>query len=556
MKNIWVLIASFLLIAGPLKGQQKYWLMFSDKGPEATFYAAHPEKVISSKALLRHKRHHHTLETADLPVSATYLQQLRTAGVKIVGTSRWFNAASVSTTLDFLSLQKICPAITDMRPVGRYVSVHALDGKHQASLLQGKEGTDSTATSTLNYGATQTQQALLNLPCLHDKGFTGSGVLMAVFDAGFYKVDTLAAFDSIWAENRVLTYYDFVNQDSSIFDENTHGLSVISTIVGNLPGQYVGTAPHATVAMARTEDVFSETHQEEDNWMMAMEWADSLGADIIQSSLGYNEFDFGEGDYVYQDMNGDSAIITIAADMAAARGILVVNSAGNEGNGAWRYITAPCDADSILCVGSVNPTGLRSGFSSWGPTADGRIKPDVMAMGGSASVIGSSGNPGNGNGTSFAAPQMAGFVACLIQAHPDRTNMEVIEAVRQSADRYTMPDSGYGYGVPDACRADSILSVLDSLALQAEVYAELASHLDFFPNPVQNQLTIEVRNPAIQVVQFSVISQEGKEMLLETPENGTQSSYQLDLKNLPAGMYILKLNLESGRTFSHKFIRQ
>lgn len=547
-------LIGLILLCGSAYGQGKYWVLFEDKGPEAAQFAANPDGLISERSLERRRKMGQGILESDYPVSASYIRQLRDAGVQVHATSKWLNAASISTELDYLSLQRACPSIRDMQPLGRFVSMAANESPPPSP------PEDSNATA-ISYGVTEMQLEKIGVTCLHDRGFQGQGVLMAVFDAGFYNVDTFAAFDSTWLNNRVLTYYDFVDGDTTIFDESTHGLSVISTIIGNLPGQYVGAAPHVSVVMARTEDVSSETHQEEDNWMQAMEWADSIGVDIIQSSLGYSTFDPGEGDYTYQDLDGNVALITQAADMAAARGILVVTSAGNEGNGSWRYITAPCDADSVLCVGSVNFNDSRSSFSSVGPSADNQVKPDVMAMGGGTNIIGVSGNPGTGSGTSYAAPQMAGLVACLLSAHPLRSNMDVIQAVRESGSTYHNPDSLFGYGIPNACVADSILDVMDSLALENETMQQIRQNLNIFPNPVTDKLVIEITGMKWRIQQLDVLNPAGMRVLRSSPqsdgaESPDQSRYELNVKDLPSGMYILKMDFGGGKLHTHKFIRQ
>ncbi|MEM6268702.1 MAG: S8 family serine peptidase [Bacteroidota bacterium] len=541
----------FVLLATGSKAQDKYWVFFQDKGLEAAQFSAGAEKLLSPRAIARRARHGFTFSPADYPVSATYLRQLQDAGVQIHATSKWMNAASIRTALDYRHLQQACPAIVDMRPVGRYICT-----SHPAatSISQITDTLPDSSSTSFTYGVSANQLDKMELPCLHERGYTGEGVLVAVFDAGFYNVDTISAFDSTWLNNRVVSYYDFVDNDSTIFNESTHGLGVISTIIANRPGVYVGAAPHVSVVMARTENVFSETHQEEDDWLRAMEWADSIGVDIIQSSLGYNYFDTGEGDYTYQDMNGDTAIITRAADLAAARGILVVTSAGNEGNGSWRYITAPCDADSVLCVGSINPNDTRSSFSSVGPTADGRIKPDVVAMGGAARIINTSGNPGTGSGTSFAAPQIAGLVACLIQAHPNRSNMDVIAAVKQSADQFLNPDSLLGHGVPNACIADSILSEMDSLALESATMENIQQYVRIFPNPAEDILVLEVNTSQPRLQKIDVLNAAGARVI-GIPVT-QKSIYEIGVQDLPAGMYILRMDFGDGRLHSEKFIRQ
>jgi serine protease AprX len=318
----------------------------------------------------------------------------------------------------------------------------------------------------------------------------------------------------------------------------------------------VGAAPHATVALARTEDVGSETNQEEDNWMMAVEWADSLGADVIQSSLGYTTFDPGEVSYSYADLDGNTTIVSRAADIAAARGILVVNSAGNEGSSPWHHISSPCDADSILCVGAADFLNGYASFSGVGPSADGQVKPDVAALGVFTAVVGNNGQVGNSSGTSFAAPLMAGFAACLRSAHPQRTNMEVIQAIRESASQFLAPDTLLGYGIPDACKADSILTAWDSLGVASPEQNLPQQAVNVYPNPADDLLILENLVLGNPIVEVQVITMEGKNVMQVDKEAlGAGARKQLQLKNLPAGVYILRITLANSQVETTRFVR-
>jgi subtilisin family serine protease len=321
------------------------------------------------------------------------------------------------------------------------------------------------AQSIPDYGSTQEQIELLNLDCLHQRGYTGKGVTIAHFDDGYDGFDQLKAFEYALVNNYLKGAYDFqFDQDLSWKGNGSHGTNTVSIVHGYLPGSYIGMAYDANLLLARTEYTPTETHKEELNWKYAVDWAIDKGADIITSSLQYNTFDLGEGDYSYQkDLDGNTSIIANAADYAASKGVIVVTIQGNFGSSDWYYLATPGDADSVITVGAVGANKVKAGFSSYGPSADGQVKPDVMAQGFQTTIIEPSGQIRKGNGTSFAGPAIAGMIACLKQAHPKRTNMEIITAVRQSADRYTQPDvtGGYGYGIPDACQADEILSEMD-----------------------------------------------------------------------------------------------
>lgn len=558
MKRLILLTCSLLLLwSGTLSAQQRYWLHFADKGPAPMVGTQAPEQLLSPKAIARREKMGQAIQFADLPVHRAYLQQLSAAGIRIHQASRWFNAVSVETSLDLAQIKAICPAVNAISPVGRMrtsavappVAIAASD---RADLPQ-PAPTPHTSIN-FDYGNALDQLTQLNLPCLHQRGYTGRGVLVAQFDSGFLDVDTIDAFDSLWQQNRVIAYRDFVNNDNGVFDEDWHGLAVLSCFAANKPGVYVGAAPHVSVMLGRTETVFSETHQEEDNWLAGVEWADSAGADIIQSSLGYYVLDPGQGDYTYADMDGNTTIIAKAADMAAARGILVCNSAGNEGNGPWRYLISPCDGDSVLCVGAVNPTGQHVGFSSYGPSSDGQVKPDVMAMGAQTAVIGFGGNPGNASGTSFSSPQISGVAACLIQAHPDRSNMEIIEALRQSASQYSSPDSAYGYGIPDACKADSILEVLDLLSVRAADIRGFGAGIQLYPTPTSGTLMVDLPSQRFGAEAFIVRDMEGRLVQRIAAKPGTH--HELRLQHLSAGTYLLEIQLDNGAVTAQKFIRQ
>jgi len=437
--------------------QSAYWLMLTDKGREAEEGLTQAKDQLSPAALQLRAKKGIALSYSDLPVSPTYLEELKGQGLTILSTSRWLNAVAVRAGNCELENLEAFSFIKEIRPCATFVA----QGYEEASLEDIKD--EWAGVASLEYGKAFRQAEMLNLPPFHEAGFTGKGVRIAVLDAGFPGVDTVDAFKKLNAEGRLLATYDFVEKDTMVFHASSHGTQVLSCIGSDLPGQIVGTAPDASFILCRTEDARSETQVEEYNFLAAVEYADSIGVDLIHASLGYTIFDNDSNSYTYEDLDGDKAIVTKAVDMAASKGILVTVSAGNEGNASWHYIAAPCDGDSILCVGSVTKYMNKSGFSSFGPTADGRIKPDVMALGSSATVFSPRNRVGYASGTSFAGPIMAGFMACLKQAHPERNNMDLIQATRLSGDQAGLPDNEYGYGIPNVMKADSLLKARKNL---------------------------------------------------------------------------------------------
>ncbi|WNJ20875.1 S8 family serine peptidase [Pontibacter sp. G13] len=456
MRKFW-LLACLLSGLSPMMAQSNMWVFFQDKGPQAAQLLEHPETFLSTQALDRRAEKGIAVTAQDLPLHSDYVSAISAQGWNILGKSKWLNAVAISGEGTDWDQVMALPFVDGIYPVASMKQHNAPETTSEAIDIT------PTPLSDWAYGQSTRQNEMLNIRALHDQGFTGKGIRVAVLDAGFRGADTITAFDSLRAHNRLIAAWDFVDGDDDVFHGSSHGTEVLSTIATYLPGEMIGTAPEVSVLLARTENDRSETRQEEYNFMEAVEWADSIGVDVLHASLGYSEFDTEEESYTYEQMDGNTAITTKAADWAASRGIIVTVSAGNEGNGAWRHITAPCDGDSVLCVGAVDKYIKRAGFSSIGPAADGRIKPDVMAMGAGTTVVTPRGRVSKSNGTSFSGPIMAGFVACLKQAHPERSNMDIIRAVQLSGDQAGLPDADYGYGIPNAGVADSLLG--DEVAL-------------------------------------------------------------------------------------------
>ncbi len=409
-----------------------------------------PEEFLSPKAIARRTKYNIPITTQDLPVNPAYLQKLRDMGVTVLKWSKWLNCAvvSVGDTSKIVDVYKLDFVIDKPEPQPKNYRYKKLKGKRINVEPDSLE-------DIYDYGLATNQVTMLNVNKLHSLGYSGQGVTIAILDAGFMSVNKLESFDSLWANNQILGWYDYVDMDTTVFNVGDHGRAVLSTIAANSL-DFVGTAPKASFWLFRTEDGDSETQMEEYNYAVACEKADSVGVDIIHSSLGYSEFDVDETSYTYDDMNGNTAISTIAADIAASKGIIVTVSAGNEGDGSWTYLTAPSDGDSVLCVGAVNFRRKYAYFSSKGPSSDGRIKPDACAQGYSIYAQGRK-KFETMSGTSFSGPITAGAVACLFQAFPNATNMQILDAVRLSASQIKNPDDELGYGIPDMYKAYSYL---------------------------------------------------------------------------------------------------
>ena len=386
---------------------------------------------------------------------------------------------------------------------------------------------------------TDQQIDLINIDCLHERGFTGKGVTIAHLDDGCDGCDEIEVFQYARSMGYWKGEYDFVeNKDLVYRGLGKHGTATLSIVHGKIDGKYTGVAYDAYILMARTENVKTEKHQEETDWRDAVDWSLKNEADIITSSLQYNEFDKGEGSYTYKDMDGKTTIITNAADYAASKGLIVVTLQGNFGSGPWYYVTAPGDADSVITVGAADKNGMKARFSGFGPSFDGRMKPDIMAMGSRTAVANPDGSISRGNGTSYAAPAIAGLMACLKQAHPDRTNMQFITAVRQSGDRYRNPTAkeGYGYGTADACKADDLLTEIDnSIAKKGKWIVN--DDLRFKHR--KNKILIKHRDKKNKVTKIIL-----KDIFEKELAKGS-STKAFDLAELQTGDYLLDVKLQN-----------
>lgn len=418
----------------------KYRISLKDKA--ATDYSLQkPEMYLSKKSIERRKRQGLEIDSTDLPVCKKYVDAIRKKGVHVLVIGKWDNFVTVSCN-DSMLIAEIAglPFVRSTERVWRGVAKRASE---RDSLINKPLRTDSL------YGPAITQIKMSHADRLHEAGFKGQGMTIAVIDAGFHNVDKIEAMKNI----NILGTRDFVNPEADIYAESSHGMSVLSCMAMNQPNVMIGTAPEASYWLLRSEDEYSENLVEQDYWAAAIEFADSVGVDLVNTSLGYYSFDDPTKNYRYRDLNGHYALMSREAAKAADKGIVVVCSAGNSGSGSWKKITPPGDAENVITVGAVNKYGVLAPFSSVGNTADGRVKPDVVAVGLGSDVMGTDGNLRHANGTSFSSPIMCGMVACLWQACPELTAKEIIELVRRSGDRAVFPDNIYGYGIPDLWKA-------------------------------------------------------------------------------------------------------
>ncbi len=510
---------------------QDAWVYFTDK-ENVQSSIANPISILTQRALDRKERHNIIIDERDVPVNESYIAQIKSAtGITVFAKSKWFNCVHVrGTQTDIEDLLNLS-FVSNIEFADK-----SLNGSSESIELQDKFLIENT-TVNFDYGSATNQVDMINADALHQADYTGEGMLVAVMDSGFTNVDTMGAFQRLRDNNDLsAASYDFVDRNNNVFafTGNSHGTRVLSDMAGFIENEFVGTAPDATYVLFRTEDVSSETPVEESYWVEAAERADSLGVDVINTSLGYRVYTNPNYTHTPEDLDGETAFITRGSNMAFDKGMLLITSAGNSGaNG----VGAPADSPKVFSIGAVDAAGDYASFSSQGSTNQPTQKPDVVAQGSGSVVIDENNNIVSNNGTSFSSPILAGAITSLWQAIPDRTNSELKEFVRATGSQFSSPDNFLGYGIPDFGEA-----LGDALSLEEEENQEFR----IFPNPVQDEL--KIRFP-FQVEQASILVYDilGK-LVLETSMSAEKR--KLDVSALSNGMYMLKLeSTKANNTF-------
>ena len=528
MKKLKFILLMFLVSPGVLAQEIApgiYWVYFKDKEGN-TYQIDRPEEFLSERSVNRRAMQSLGVDGRDLPVSQLYLQEIKAMGIEIRHVSRWLNGIAM-INMDESTFQEVLQkSFTDTlswSPVTNdiYFPPKSGESRFDPPLSPAPE---------FDYGLAREQTEMVRTDGLHALGYTASGVWIAVLDAGFLNVDSVPSLAGLIDEGRILGIRNYVDTTNIYRLESSHGMSVLSIMAGQWEGNLVGTAPHANYLLCSTENSGQETRIEEIAWIEAAEYADSLGVDVINTSLGYSNFDGEAFDYTYRDMDGKSTYIARAASLTASRGMILCTSAGNEGNAPWYYITSPADASDILSVGAVDSTNLVASFSSRGPSYDARIKPDITAMGNRTAIQYRGGTIGRGNGTSFASPVMAGSVASLWQAFPELPALELLYKIRQSSHRNMNPDVNYGFGTPNMLYAyHTITRVPEGLT---------PGKMEIWPNPASVRIMIRIPE-----------EESGQSLVRIYDMNGKQAvSMQMDLpgemelkESLSSGIYIIEV---------------
>lgn len=523
-----------------------YWVPFTDK-ENTPFSLGQPEQFLSARAIQRRTAQGIGYDVLDLPVDPAYITTvLATGEVYLLNQSKWFNGITIRTTdLDALAAIQGLGFVNALVPTG----VSMAGQSRQPKFLDPAPVLDRDGEPEL-YGTAFRQIEMLNGHLLHALHAKGQGMLIGVLDSGFLGVDSALAFQPLRDRNGIVLTRDLVRHDGDVYDDHYHGRSVLSCMAADLEGVILGTAPSADYVLLRTENVETEYPVEEDNWVAGAELADSIGCDVLNTSLGYTTFDDSTMDHTYAQLDGQTLRISIAANIAVRKGMIPVNSAGNSGESDWHYIGAPADAIDILAVGAVGDVENSAPWSSRGPSADGRVKPDVCAMGWGSIVLRENvDSVVAANGTSFASPILAGLVACLWQLHPNNTAPEVMAAVRQSASFYSAPNDSLGYGVPDFALAHTIL-----LATGIVTNTHLGA-MHMYPMPFTDQLNITMPEHMAGPVEVTLLDLAGRTVWSGSrPHRGNK--LQVDgLGEMAEGIYVLRLVDHQGAALTRSVIK-
>ncbi len=519
-----------------------FFIQFKDKN-NSPYTLDNPAAYLSSRSIQRRSEQQIAIDSTDLPVNTSYINQIINQGVSFHSASKWMNGITVITNdSSLMSLIRPISCVRRVEYTGKKLTVQpapALRTKRMDPEDEQEFEHDVEPVYEFEYGYAAAQLNQLNGKALHETGYTGKNILIGVLDAGFRNVDTNPAFDSLRIQNRLSGVKSIIDPSVNIYQEDTHGANVLSIMAGNLPGQFVGVAPHASYWLIQIEYVPTEYMVEVDFWVRGLEFADSVGVDIVNSSLGYTEFDDASMNFTYADMNGMISRASQAAWLASRKGIIVCNSAGNDGNKTWKYISSPADADGILTVGGVNTSGTIAVFSSFGPTADSRIKPEVCATGWGTVFANLNGNVTSGNGTSYSSPIIAGLAACYLQYCKEQLPQSYcVDLIRQhiinSTDRFSSPDNQYGYGIPDFQQVLYQTATNNRFELQAEFPVKLKYLAETGEISIIKQPTFENQELLLQI-----ITPTGKIIHQQLLADMVDA---VSISHLPAGFYLAQIS--------------
>ncbi len=548
VKNILILLFFFTLIGAG--AQEHAWVYFKDKvGVDEAI--ANPETILSARALARKNRFEIPIDERDVPVNENYIAQVKgQTGIAVKAKSKWFNCVHVIGSINDIASLSSLDFVDRIFFADRNLNAKVGKPPKDKSKPDNHKNKFLTQKANFVYGQSEAQISQLKVEALHQSNYTGEGLWIAVMDGGFPNVDQLAAFSRLRSNNDLLGGYDFVGRTTNIYapDGNSHGTRVLSDMGGYIENQLVGTAPDASYMLFRTEDGATETPVEESYWVEAAERADSLGIDLINTSLGYSTFDNPNYSYTPAEMDGNTAFISQGANIATEKGMLVVNSAGNSGSSSWGVVTAPADAN-VYTVGAVDMDGTYVSFSSRGPNAQGVVKPDGMAMGRNTAVVDENNTIVRNNGTSFSSPIMAGAIASFWGALPDKTNLEIMQLVRESSSMYQNPNAQMGYGIPNF----DLAMTLNGVVGQNGVEDEGKQILDYilFPNPMETNVQIQLPQGSTTAI-LRLYDIYGKRIL---EKQITETDNQISVEQLSQAMYIVQLEME-GISKEYKLIKK
>lgn len=518
---------------------QDAWVFFADK-ENVQASIDNPISILTQEAIDRKTLHEVVIDERDVPVTDAYVQEIKNApGITLWAKSKWMNCVYVQGTLEDIEALLDFPYVTGIEYADKDLNFPIPGNPEDKFAIE-----NQTSKIIYDYGAAANQIEMIHGDYLHEQDFTGEGMIVAVLDSGFPDFQSNPGFSHIMDDGRLLGTFDFFSRTTDVTGTGTHGVNTTSDIGGYLENQFVGTAPNASFYLFRTEYGPDENPREEAWWVAGLERADSLGVDVTNTSLGYQDYDNANYDHSYEDLDGLTTFAARGANIASEKGMIVVTSAGNDGNG-FGTVATPADALDILTVGAVNSSGGYASFSSRGPTVDGRIKPDVMAQGQGSAVITSGGNVDFSNGTSFSSPILAGAVTCLWQSKPEAKNYEVMEAVRASAHLFNNPTDQMGYGIPNFQTA---YNILNGLGIEDQL---LKSNFAVYPNPVKDRLFVSFPESEffVSLALYNILGEKVREIEL-TPQNNF-----IDLNSLPSGIYIANLNGENAQN-SFKIVKQ